>query len=44
MSMSEQIMKLDLDNLTLTFKINNVDYGIAYKNIIQRKYRMAIYT
>ena len=36
-------MILDLDKLTLSFKVNDVDYGVAYDNIKQAKYRAAIW-
>eukprot|EP01084_Bolivina_argentea_P203089 346909_1 len=35
-------MCLDMDLLTLSFGINDVDYGIAYSNITPGKYRAAV--
>ena len=40
-------MILDLINGTLSFNVNNINQGIAYKNITKNnniKYRMAVYT
>ena len=36
-------MMLDLDKLTLSFKVNDAVYGIAYNNIKQAKYRAAVW-
>ena len=36
-------MTLDLDNSTLRFKLNDIDYGAAYKNIKPAKYKMAVW-
>ena len=35
-------MFLDLDALTLSFSINDIDYGVAFKNIENTSYRMAL--
>ena len=35
-------MKLDMNDLTLSYKINNIDQGIAFK-IEKTKYKAAIY-
>ena len=36
-------MILDLDKLALSFKVNGVDYGVAFNNIKQAKYKAAIW-
>ena len=36
-------MILDLTQLTLSFKINDIDYGVAYENIIKDKYRLGVW-
>ena len=36
-------MILDLDDLTLRFKLNDIDYSVAYKNIKPAKYKMAVW-
>ena len=36
-------MILDLNKFTLRFKVNNVDYGIAFHNIRNAKYRAAVW-
>ena len=37
-------MILDLNNLTLSYKINDKDYGIAFADIENTEYRAAFYT
>ena len=36
-------MTLDLNEMTLSFKVNDVDYGVAFDNIKQAKYRKAVW-
>lgn len=33
---------LNLNNMTLSYKVNNIDYGIAYNNIIKTEYRIVV--
>ena len=35
-------MTLDMDNKSISYKINGKDYGIAYDGLIKKKYRLAI--
>ena len=35
---------LDLDERTLSFKVNDIDYGVAVSNIKKTKYRLAFTT
>ena len=37
-------MTLDLDEKKLSFKVNDEDFGVAFTNIDQRKYRLAFST
>ena len=36
------IMSFDLYNKTLSFNIDNIDYGIAFNNLQQIKYRFSV--
>ena len=36
-------MILDLDGMKLRFKVNDIDYGIAYRKIKKSKYRAAVW-
>ena len=36
-------MSLDLNKMELSYKVNDVDYGVAYDNIKESKYRAAVW-
>ena len=35
-------MTLNLDKLTISFKINDKDYGVGFSNIVPAPYRLAL--